>query len=348
MRWRLQGGPESRRRTAVFLPFGPKPVFARCWQIVTNPPCDTRNRSSMIERSHADKPPRSCHIPVLVAEVVEWLGVRPGQRVVDGTVGGGGHASRILVELGSDGRLFGLDRDPTMLEMAAVVLDHPGCSLHRASYSELTAVLSEADQSQGSIDAIFLDLGLSSDQLADDRRGFGFDHDGPLDLRFDSSDGRAAWEWLATVEEGELEQCLRMWGDEPESRRIAGELVRRRREKPIRTGRDLSEAVVEAVGGRRGRRHPATRVFQALRIAVNDELVHLERALSDTLPASLTRGGRLVVISFHSLEDRIVKRAFGEQDTWTKLTHKPVRPTPREERVNPRSRSARLRVAMRA
>ena len=307
-----------------------------------------RNRSSMIERSDAEKLPRSCHIPVLVAEVLEWLCVRPGQLVVDGTVGGGGHASRILVELGLEGRLFGLDRDPAMLEMAATVLDHPGCTLHQASYSELAAVLSESDQPSGSIDGVLLDLGLSSDQLADDRRGFGFEHDGSLDLRFDTSQGRAAWEWLASVEEGELEQCLRSWGDEPESRRIAGELVRRRKAAPVRTGRDLSEAVADAVGGRRGRRHPATRVFQALRIAVNDELVHLERALSDSLPASLVPGGRLVVISFHSLEDRIVKRAFGKQDTWTNLTHKPVRPSPREERVNPRSRSARLRAAMRA
>jgi 16S rRNA (cytosine1402-N4)-methyltransferase len=236
-----------------------------------------------------------------------------------------------------------------MLEMAATVLDHPGYSLHQASYSQLANVLSvEEDRPPCGVDAILLDLGLSSDQLGDEGRGFGFEHDGPLDLRFDSSNGRAAWEWLATVEERELEQCLREWGDEPESRRIASELVRRRKATPVRTGRDLAEAVSGAVGGRRGRRHPATRVFQALRIAVNDELVHLERALSDSLPASLVPGGRLVIISFHSLEDRIVKRAFGKQDTWTNLTHKPVRPTPREERVNPRSRSARLRAARRA
>ena len=303
----------------------------------------------MIERSDAEKLPRSCHIPVLVAEVLEWLCVRPGQRIVDGTVGGGGHASRILDGLGRDGRLWGLDRDPAMLEMAATVLDHPGYSLHQASYSQLANVLSvEEDRPPCGVDAILLDLGLSSDQLGDEGRGFGFEHDGPLDLRFDSSNGRAAWEWLATVEERELEQCLREWGDEPESRRIASELVRRRKATPVRTGRDLAEAVSGAVGGRRGRRHPATRVFQALRIAVNDELVHLERALSDSLPASLVPGGRLVIISFHSLEDRIVKRAFGKQDTWTKLTKKSVRPTPREERVNPRSRSARLRAAIRA
>ena len=300
----------------------------------------------MTEPSRADDLPRSCHVAVLVAEVLEWLGLRPGGTAVDGTVGGGGHSARILEKLGPSGRLFGLDRDARMLERAATVLDHPGCSLHQASYSDLDEVLRAAGQSAGSIDGILLDLGLSSDQLQDSNRGFGFAHDGPLDLRFDVSSGQPAWEWLAGVEEGELEQCLRMWGEESESRRIAAELVRRRRESPVRTGRELAESVEAAVGVRRGRRHPATRVFQALRIAVNDELVHLERALADALPGSLASGGRLVVISFHSLEDRIVKRAFRQQDTWTALTGKPIRPTPREERVNPRSRSARLRVAM--
>ena len=301
----------------------------------------------MIESSRADNVPHTCHIPVLVSEVVENLGLRPGSTVVDGTVGGGGHASRILAELGPTGRLFGLDRDATMLERAAGVLDHPGCSLHQASYSELEEVLAADDSSVGLVDGILLDLGLSSDQLGDESRGFAFGHDGPLDLRFDVSVGRAAWELLATVQEGELEECLRLWGEESESGKIAGALVRRRRESPIRTARDLAEAVETAVGGRRGRRHPATRVFQALRIAVNDELVHLERALSDALPKCLASGGRLVVISFHSLEDRIVKRAFRNTDTWMALTGKPIRPTPREERVNPRSRSARLRAATR-
>ena len=301
----------------------------------------------MNEPSRADDLPRSCHVAVLVAEVLEWLELRAGGTVVDGTVGGGGHAARILEELGPAGRLFGLDRDARMRERAAMVLEHPGCSLHQASYCELDEVLLGAGQSPGSIDAILLDLGLSSDQLQDSSRGFGFAHDGPLDLRFDVSSGRPAWEWLAGIEEGELEQCLRLWGEESESRRIAADLVRRRRKSPVRTGRDLAEAVEAAVGGRRGRRHPATRVFQALRIAVNDELVHLERALADALPRNLASGGRLAVISFHSLEDRIVKRAFRNQDTWMALTGKPIRPTPREERVNPRSRSARLRVATR-
>jgi len=301
----------------------------------------------MNEPSRADDLPRSCHVAVLVAEVLEGLGLRPGGTAVDGTVGGGGHSARILEKLGPAGRLFGLDRDARMLERAATVLEHPGCSLHQASYAELDEVLSSEGQATGSIDAILLDLGLSSDQLEDSGRGFGFAHDGPLDLRFDVSDGQPAWEWLAGVQEGELEQCLRVWGEETESRRIAAELFRRRRETPVRTGRDLAEAVQAAVGRPRGRRHPATRVFQALRIAVNDELVHLERALADALPKSLAPGGRLVVISFHSLEDRIVKHAFRNQDTWTALTGKPIRPKPREERVNPRSRSARLRVATR-
>ena len=253
----------------------------------------------MNERSRDEGSPLSCHVAVLVAEVLQWLDVEPGQTVVDGTVGGGGHASRILGELGPDGRFLGLDRDSSMLEKARLVLDHPGCSLHQASYSELGDVLAEAGQSCGEVDGILLVLGLSSDQRADQERRFGFGHDGLLDLRFDSSSGQAAWEWLATVEEGELEQCLRLWGEERDSQKIASKLVQRRRESPVRTGKDLAEAVVDAVGGRRGRRHPATRVFQALRIAVNDELVHLERALAAALPCWLASGGRLGVISFH-------------------------------------------------
>ena len=300
----------------------------------------------MTERPGAEELPRSCHVPVLVAEVLHWLDVRPGQTVVDGTVGGGGHAAAILQQLGPKGTLVGLDRDAEMLGRAASLLRSPNCRLHQSNYAALDSVLAAEGGTAGSVDRILLDLGVSSDQLADDERGFGFEHDGSLDLRFDTTTGCPASEWLARVDEGELESCLRKWGEEPESRRIAAAIVARRRTDPLRSGRALADVVLEAVG-RRGRRHPATRVFQALRIVVNEELVHLERALADVLPACLDPGGRIVVISFHSLEDRIVKQAFQEQETWATLSSKPIRPSPREERVNPRSRSARLRAATR-
>lgn len=298
----------------------------------------------MSERSRADDSPRSCHTPVLVAEVLEWLDLHPGQTVVDGTVGGGGHARRILEQIRPDGILYGLDRDPEMLSRARSVLPRDVCHLQQASYADRC---DELDQSGPSVDRMLLDLGLSSDQLADDSRGFSFEADGPLDLRFDPTVGRPVWEWLASVSESELEACLRSWGEERESRGIARALVDTRRKTPIRTGRELADCVAAAVARQRGGRHPATRVFQALRIVVNDELGQLERALAETVPRQLVPGGRLVVISFHSLEDRMVKRAFQEQETWTVLTTRPVRPSTREQRVNPRCRSARLRAAVR-
>lgn len=298
----------------------------------------------MSERSRADDAPRSSHTPVLVAEVLDWLDLHPGQTVVDGTVGGGGHARKILEQIEPEGVLFGFDRDPKMLVLARAVLPSSGCHLQQASYAERCDAFPE---SGACVDRMLLDLGLSSDQLADDSRGFSFESDGPLDLRFDSAVGQPAWEWLAAISEPELESCLRHWGEVRESRGVARALVERRRTSPIQTSRELADCVSGVVSRQRGGRHPATRVFQALRIIVNEELVQLERALAETAPTQLVSGGRLVVISFHSLEDRIVKRAFQEQETWTLLTTRPVRPTTRERRVNPRCRSARLRAAVR-
>ncbi|MDP7274223.1 MAG: 16S rRNA (cytosine(1402)-N(4))-methyltransferase RsmH [Planctomycetaceae bacterium] len=301
----------------------------------------------MTERSGAEELSRSCHVPVLVAEVLQWLEVQPGQTIVDGTVGGGGHSAAILQRLGPGGTLVGLDRDRQMLGRAGAVLEFPNCYLHQESYASLDKVLAADARIPKTVDAILLDLGVSSDQLADSSRGFGFEHDGCLDLRFDTSQGYPAADWLAKVDEGELEACLRKWGEEPDSRRIAAAIVARQRVKPVLSGRALADVVLETVGRRRGRRHPATRVFQALRIAVNQELVHLEKALADILPTCLASGGRIVVISFHSLEDRIVKQAFQDQEIWMALSSGPIRPSPREQRVNPRSRSARLRTAVR-
>ncbi len=288
------------------------------------------------------------HRPVLVREVFEFLDLKPGLTVVDGTVGAGGHGEYILKAIGPTGRLIGLDRDPFMLELAGRRLRGENVQLIHASYAQLTEVL--ADRSIDHVDRVLLDLGLSSDQLADDARGFGFDSTGLLDLRFDTSTGQPAWQLLQTLSEGELEHVFKIYGEEPHARAVARLLVRLRATQPVRTGAELSAAVCKAARAKysaRSRRHPATRVFQALRIAVNRELEHLERALAGPIPNALGRGGRAVIITFHSLEDRLVKQAFRDPQLWQNLTHKPVLPTNAEIRVNPRSRSAKLRAAAR-
>lgn len=290
----------------------------------------------------------SVHRPVLVREVLDYLDLKPGLVVVDGTVGGGGHGQLILQRIGPQGTLIGLDRDPQMLRRAAAVLSGGNCSLHQASYAQLDAVLARLDIP--AVDRILVDLGLSSDQLADESRGFGFEAGGPLDLRFDTSQGEPAWQLLERLSAEELEGLLREYGEERFSRQIAREVAARRTDRPVRTARDLAEAVAAAVPASfrdSARKHPATRVFQALRIAVNDELGHLARALQTTFWTCLRPGGRLVVLTFHSLEDRLVKVAFRDQSRWQNLTPKPQCPSPAEQRLNPRSRSAKLRAALR-
>ena len=234
-----------------------------------------------------------------------------------------------------------------MLQLAAAVLpvsDH--IILKHASYVELPAVLQELGLT--GVDRVLLDLGLSSDQLADETRGFGFGADGPLDLRFDTSRGQPAVELLTTATVDELETWLREFGEDPESRRIARYLVGRATSNPIRTGADLAEGVAECLGIKRrdpGEKHPATRVFQALRIAVNHELEHVKRGIEESVFGALKPGGLAAIISFHSLEDRIVKQEFRRTDRWESMTAKPIVATHQEQRVNPRSRSAKLRVA---
>lgn len=286
------------------------------------------------------------HVPVLLREVLRGLELMPGLVVVDGTVGGAGHSARMLPTLSPAGRLIGLDRDPEMLDRARQVLPVDAVALHQASYVELPSVL--ANEGLTSVDRILVDLGLSSDQLADRTRGFSFLSDGPLDLRFNASEGMSAAEWLAEISLEELERVLREYGEEPHSRTIASALIRRRGEQPFRTARELADAVSAAVGSHGLRdKHPATRVFQAVRIAVNDELEHVRRALREVFPQCLKPGGLLAVIAFHSLEDRLVKDAFRDVTTWDVVTPKPVTASPNEERVNPRSRSAKLRIARR-
>ncbi|MFQ5734299.1 MAG: 16S rRNA (cytosine(1402)-N(4))-methyltransferase RsmH [Planctomycetaceae bacterium] len=295
--------------------------------------------------SSSGDPCRTVHQPVLVRDVLRLLAVESGQTVVDGTVGAGGHSQSLLEQIGPGGVLIGLDRDPQMLVRAGAVLDAPNCHLIHAGYSRLRSVLDQLDVPH--VDRILLDLGYSSDQLADEQRGFRFNSDGPLDLRFDTSWGRPAYELLRTAAEEELERILRDFGEERHARKIAAEIVRRRRTQPVATARQLAELAAETVGGSRGRKHhPATLVFQALRIAVNDELGLLETTLREVFPGVLAPGGRAAVISFHSLEDRLVKHAFRDKDQWENLTAKPVTATAVERKINPRSRSAKLRVAI--
>ena len=287
------------------------------------------------------------HVPVLLREVERALELRPGLIVVDGTVGAAGHSKMIADRIGSEGRLIGLDRDPMMLAFAGQALaEMQNVTLKQASYVELLGVLS--DLGVAVIDRVLLDLGLSSDQLADESRGFGFRVDGPLDLRFDTRRGQSAAEFIRTAGEVELERVLREYGEDPASGRIARFLAARAASEPITTGVQLAEAVAECMNVQRreaGDKHPATRVFQALRIAVNDELGHVARGLEESVFRSLKPGGLAAVITFHSLEDRIVKQEFRRTERWENLTSKPIVATHQEQRFNPRSRSAKLRVA---
>lgn len=293
--------------------------------------------------------PRPVHVPVMPREVLQWLQLTPGLTVLDGTVGAGGHSSLILKFIGVAGRLIGLDRDPMMLRLATQKLEQTGQTnfqlIHR-SYAEAATVLDSLNINQ--VDRVLLDLGLSSDQLADRQRGFGFDAGGPLDMRFNPTEGRSASELLATLEETQLEEIFRVHGEEPSAGRIASEIVRRRRTgRPVSTAEELESCVCEAVGAARnaGGRNNATRVFQALRIATNSELQHVERMMTEVLPGLLKPDGIAVILTFQSLEDRIVKNAFKGHQGWQVLTKTPVEATPAEVRLNPRSRSAKLRAA---
>lgn len=288
----------------------------------------------------------SVHVPVMLREVLRELDLRPGLIVVDGTVGAGGHSQKISEQIGGTGTLIGLDRDPMMLNFASERVFGEGRHLIQRSYSELHNVLDEL--SIDHVDRILLDLGLSSDQLADRQRGFGYSVDAPLDMRFDNRTGKSVAEFLDAVDQNELTEILKTYGEEKFSEAIAQRIVERRRQQPIRTTRDLTETVEAAIPARfrqQARKEPATRVFQALRIAVNQELKHLEQALESELYEVLAPGGRLSIITFHSLEDRLVKNAFRDDNRWKTLSKKPTAPTPAEIRMNPRSRSAKLRTA---
>ncbi len=287
------------------------------------------------------------HIPVLLNEVVQWLEPRPGAVLVDGTMGGGGHTRALATLVGPEGRVISLDRDGDAIERTRKTLGDLPVTIVPANFANLPEVLEELQIER--VDGVVLDLGLSSDQLADENRGFSFSADGPLDLRFDPERGEPASRLVNRLKTEHLADLIYAYGEERQSRRIARAITEQRRQAPIETAGQLAEIVRRASRGprKKGQIDPATRTFQALRIAVNEELKSLEIALR-RIPDCLNVGGRLGIISFHSLEDRRVKEAFRDDERLEPLTKKPIRPGDEECRENPRSRSAKFRVARRA
>lgn len=303
---------------------------------------------------------KQLHVPVLYNEVLEWLTPTTPEHYIDGTVGAGGHAWEILEASSPDGQLLGLDADPKALKIARERLADFGdrITLVHANFDTLETVAPAYGFE--AVAGILLDLGLSSMQLADTTRGFSFQEEGPLDMRFDPRQPQMAADLVNNLPADELADILRRYGEERYSRRIAQAIEA---ERPVHTTQELV-AIIERVVPTREKVHPATRTFQALRIATNDELGALERALPQAVDL-LKPGGRLAIISFHSLEDRIVKHSFREaaqdcicppelpicvcdhEPTLKVLTKKPITPSTNEIEHNPRSRSAKLRVAAR-
>jgi 16S rRNA (cytosine1402-N4)-methyltransferase len=281
----------------------------------------------------------------MLPEVLQWLDPAPNKVLVDGTFGGGGHTRALASRIEPGGRVYAMDLDSEAIDRSKAVVDGLPVDLAIGSYVKIPEMLKSFDVQQ--VDGILLDIGLSSDQLADQERGFSYQSEGTLDLRFDRSRGEAAWQLIARLDERSLANIIYEFGEERLSRRIARRIVHQRREQPIRTADALADLVRSCVPRSRGHNiDPATRTFQALRIAVNQELASLEQAL-ERLPDCLAPGGRLAIISFHSLEDRLVKHAFRNDPRLEVLTKSPLRPSDTETLSNPRARSAKMRVAQR-
>lgn len=301
------------------------------------------------------------HQPVMRAAVVEALNLRQDGVYLDATFGRGGHSAAILRQLGTGGRLLAMDRDPEAIAAARkMAAGDPRLEVIDRRFGDLRSELS-GRRLEGAVDGILFDLGLSSPQVDDSSRGFSFLSDGPLDMRMDPRTGVSAAEWIDTVSERELADAIFRYGEERHSRRIAARIIKERKSEPIATTGRLAAIVAAALPGRERRKHPATRAFQGIRIHVNEELDELHKGLAGALEA-LRKGGRLAVISFHSLEDRIVKRFILEQSrgddfprdlpvTKAQLRER-IRPIGKSRRAtaaevarNPRARSAVLRVA---
>lgn len=302
------------------------------------------------------------HVPVLFDEVMEALAVKPDGTYVDGTAGGGGHSSGICERLSENGHLVAVDRDTEALEAAGKRLEPYTCrkTFVHANYSDIAAIAAAAG---GRVQGILLDLGVSSYQLDNPERGFSYMNDAPLDMRMDASDRLTAWEVVNGYSEAELARIIKDYGEERWARRIAEFIVRERKNSPIDSTDRLTGVIKAAIPAkaRRSGPHPAKRTFQAIRIEVNDELGHLREAVAK-LPDLLESGGRIAIITFHSLEDRIVKTEFerrldpctcpkefpvcvcGKKADVKRVTRKPVVPTQEETEENPRARSAKLRV----
>ena len=286
------------------------------------------------------------HVPVLLDEVLAALDPQPGGFFVDGTLGGGGYTRAIAERVGNAGDVLAMDRDPAAIAAAEVNLKGLPVKLAQSNFCDLPEVLDELGIA--TVDGVVLDLGLSSDQLADVNRGFSFDATGPLDLRFDPTEGEPASRLVNHMKAEHLADLIYAYGEERHSRRIARAIVARRDERPIETAEDLANIVRRAVPRTRDseRIDPATRTFQALRIAVNNELKSLEIALR-RIPDRLRPGGKFVVVSFHSLEDRRVKEAFRDDVRLEVDSRRAVQASEEETHRNPRSRSAKLRSARR-
>lgn len=304
------------------------------------------------------------HEPVLLAEVLQWMNVRENGVYADGTLGGGGHSGAMLEASGGTATLYGIDRDENAIAAATARLEqYPGFHAIHGNFHDVKALLSQAGAPP--LDGALLDLGVSSPQLDQAERGFSYHEDAPLDMRMDRSQGMTAADLLAEVSEGELTRILREYGEEKWAARIARFVVERRQTQPLRTTQDLVRVVDAAIPKavrRKDDGHPARRTFQAVRIAVNDELDPLDRALEDFVDC-LKPGGRLLVITFHSLEDRLTKRCFqrlqnpcvcppkapvctcGRKPKVRILARGAVPPTAEEIARNTRARSAKLRVA---
>ncbi|HUF19561.1 MAG TPA: 16S rRNA (cytosine(1402)-N(4))-methyltransferase RsmH [Burkholderiales bacterium] len=300
------------------------------------------------------------HQAVLLEEAVDALNIKPGGCYVDGTFGRGGHSRAVLARLGAQGRLIAIDRDPQASAHAAEIAD-ARLTVAQERFSRLAHVLRRHDAAQ--VDGVLLDLGVSSPQLEEAARGFSFRRDGPLDMRMDPGSGPSAAEWLAQASEREIGEVIKRYGEERFAKQIARAIVAARSRQPIERTRQLAQIVAEAVPTREPRQDPATRTFQALRVYLNQELEELEVALPQCVDC-LAGGGRLVVISFHSLEDRIVKRFMRAEANPSvpsrlplraaelpkprlRLVGKALRPSAAETQANPRARSAIMRVAER-